>query len=365
METHQIHRLIVDHCLGSWSENNFEIDLDRVNSALPSLSPISCAWDAKLNKILPASKAYKYLSYHDGKWTPCGESPPNIGRTAVMINRLRNWAETGVYIIDLWDAREFENINVPIFCYNRRKQSREIILVPLPGHHDKGGKGFFKKDFHDNTSFSEKSDSCCWRGALTGRASLRGFHGEISGLIESTLKNYCGISSDHTIYQLLIQNPRFNIVNGLCGFDFFDVGFVPLGKYKVAPTYPLLKRLYCESLDHKAQAGSKYLLAISGNDVASSLYWQLQTNSMVLKLTCPYEIFIDCLFRDKDHYLEVSPDPLSVLSTISACQGNQVDSHEMIKSRLAYVTELLQLFDLNMALRLLVQEYEKRFIFVR
>jgi len=85
----------------------------------------------------------------------------------------------------------------------------------------------------------------------------------------------------------------------------FDIGFSPQRNKDYMRDIPEIARFERERISPFDQLSSRYLVSISGTDVASSFGWQVSTNSVILRETHPWEVFFDCHFRPWEHYVPI------------------------------------------------------------
>lgn len=361
MMHHKIENQIAASSIGNWLSKRAALSDSDARRILHTLSPIGCVWDANSNSVWPESPASRYIEHDGSRWIPRPPHPPNIGRTTIVINRLSNWATKNLFVIDMWDARSSDEHGVPIFAHSRKRDDRNVILLPLPGHHDKGGKGFFQVNFADSMHYRDKAARLCWRGGLTGRAlnpdtkTLGSINGVISHVLETTKKPI----SDAKIMHLLMQNKRYALVSQFNTSPSFDVGLSSIPKFKDIEAIPQISCYVKPSLSISEQIQSRYLFAMGGNDYASSLYWQLQSNSIVIKEDYAWETFIDCIFAGKQYWIASDISTFSIDKILSWSEENSGLVEELIAERHEIINAYMERVDPNRILRKIVEYYEE------
>ncbi len=313
-------------------------------------------WDGT---FVPADRGFGIVR-NGGRWTAdFGDAevalPKRLkaGRKAEVLSDLYEFGLQAPVLLDMNDAARWPN-EFPTFQYNRWNGSPNAILWPLRRVHEIGSNDFISAPDPAEPAFVQKEPRVFWRG------SLRGFskHGRTARSITGLLKNYvAGRLSRETIHAHLATVSRYIFVSSYFDTEGFDIGFSPQRDKAYLQDLSELKRFERERVTPADQLACRYLVAISGTDVASSFGWQVSTNSVILRETYPWEVFFDCHFRPWEHYVPIKSDFSDVAEKIEWCENHLEECQQMIDRRHALIPLLLDESLRREALRRVVARY--------
>lgn len=275
------------------------------------------------------------------------------GRKADMLSDLYELGLQAPVSLDMNDAARWPN-EFPTFQYNRLNGAPNSILWPLRRVHEIGNRNFLSAPDPAEPAFAQKEPRVCWRG------SLRGFskYGRVPRSITGLIKNYvAGRLSRETIHTHLATVSRYIFVSRYFDTEGFDIGFSPQRDKEYLQDVPEIKRLEMDRVKPADQLACRYLVSISGTDVASSFGWQISTNSVILRETYPWEVFFDCHFHPWKHYVPIDPDFSDVIQKIEWCENHLEECQRMIDLRHELIPLLLDESIRREALRRVVARY--------
>jgi hypothetical protein len=189
-----------------------------------------------------------------------------------------------IFLCDGVDESMLNNINAPIFCGAKTKQQSKVIVIPelfiYPTMYQMAA-GAEKPQ--NPVRWSNKIGIGYWRGSTTGdwytlknwenmlRTKFVRFSQTVPKLLDCAFSRYC--QGDPEVEQ---------VMRG--------------------------KNLFKEEVNQESQLIYKYLIAIDGNTCASSLKWQLFTNSVVLKNDSDWIEWYDTALIPFKHYVPFKSD---------------------------------------------------------
>lgn len=255
-------------------------------------------------------------------------------------------------VIDMQDRRS-RNLRLddgrlfPTLSFNRLVGATDRVLWPLPLYHDIAGEGFLGGLDPKAVAWAEKDSKIVWRGMPGGRASPKGAVRHETVRIFRVLKQHAAgeISRDEAM-AVLATFPRHRLVETLHKDPRVDVGFVGR-KGVVLRDQPLLAHLERPKISRQEMQRSKYLLVVRGMDVASSLYWTMNSGSLGLVMESPFESFGSCHFRPWEHYVPFREDMADFETAFAWCEAHQAECQAMTE-RAAEVCRLLARADLRL-----------------
>jgi hypothetical protein len=235
-------------------------------------------------------------------------------RQARFANLVYSWGLSCPVVSNWCDAQGWDYAKVlpglnylPIIQFSRRKQQRDrVVLFPLDREFmGKGGKNLPMNI--DGARFVDKENGIVWRGRYSGTLSNDWctdiFWAE--GLVQKPLS-----ISDEVIRSYHTSMPRWLTVKALAEVPWANVGFtltneerakVDLCSWKKEFIGPYIRN----PLSFADQLKYKFLLAMPGNDYASSLYWSLCSNSVVFLVENEWETALDGGLEPWIHYVPV------------------------------------------------------------
>lgn len=197
----------------------------------------------------------------------------------------------GSIFVDLEDARDVSiagyGVNGNCIQYNRNVRDVYAALFPLESYivPSANGLGHMNTvDVEDSLEFEEKNSIVFWRGAVSGSRweTLRG----------RTSVQMLDLFNNSSSYS------RINAVKQYASSDWADIKFSSGNLDNIDCK---LRPYFTGKVSVKDQLENKYILVLKGNDVGSSLYWTIFSNSLVIKEETSYETIADyflCPWRD-------------------------------------------------------------------
>jgi hypothetical protein len=241
----------------------------------------------------------------------------------------------------LQDGRVF-----PTVSFNRLVGATDRVLWPLPLYHDIEDEGFLGGIDPKAVPWAEKDSKIVWRGIPGGRASPKGeVRSETVRLFVVLKRHAAGEMSREEALATISTFPRHRFVERLQTDPRADVGFISRKGIKL-PNQPLLSHLERPRISRQVMQRSKYLAVVRGNDVASSLYWTMNSGSLGLVMESPFETFGSCHFRPWEHYVPFREDMSDFDAAYEWCEAHQAECEAMTE-RAAEVCRLLARDDLR------------------
>ena len=139
---------------------------------------------------------------------------------------------------------------------------------------------------------------------------------------------------------------RVRLVRELQGQDWADVGLV----FKPREREALARRPWLEAalrplqrprLDLATQLGSRFILAVPGNDIASGLYWALLSQSVVMLVESEWETALEAGLEPWVHYAPVQPTLKSIGETFEALRRDRARCEAMVTQANAHMAPYL------------------------
>jgi Glycosyl transferase family 90 len=246
-------------------------------------------------------------------------------RIPTMINRDIAGIDPDVaYAFDLADAcrhdyaAHFKTAKpIPVFQHTRQK-GMAAMIHPLPGFQTFPSR--FLRDARDTTPFLAKQSKIFWRGKLTGFVETAKGFARPRGIAAG------GKRSEAEKLALFRTLTRFRVCTDYRDDDRIDAGLVPTeNKSDFSIGVPFLEPLYKSRAEIEDHLRYRYLLALDGNDFPSSLYWMLNTNSVVMRQESQWETFADCYFAPWVHYVPLAADSSDVMDKFEWCEAHTAE----------------------------------------
>jgi hypothetical protein len=355
--------------LGHFGRRDFSIPIDELHRTCKFPSAIFGVFDAHTQQVLSPNACDKCVTVaKNGQWQAdfANKSVNRKGRIAGFLNSIRLYSAKKHYAFDFWDGRT-NNLNhwfagepFPIFQYNRLNHDSHAILWPLHHYHTIDNPYFLERHFSDPIRFEDKQPKICWRGMPTGGGFDLQRNTAVG--IEKLVAHFAaGSINAETLREQLLLIKRYKFVALFSGHALFDAGFAIsnpnqqfLAQHEGFAGYlkpPLTKWEHCRF---------KYLVALSGWDVATSFYWMLGTNSVVFKESYEHEVFADCHFKPWVHYVPISPDFDDIIAKYEWCETNTNACLVMVKNANAVCQKLLSRDLRRKILGAVINRYENR-----
>ncbi len=243
-------------------------------------------------------------------------------RIAAFKNLLKKYNFDGLIRCDFSDCQSSVDRG-PIVTYNRTVKSKNYILFPLLPFYHNVTSHTFRSNPADPLQFHEKVGKAYWRGTFTG-------HFQAGKYLKTIGNVWQDVEHDTPRSRKWIQ--RLSRVR-LCQVgqqdSRVDAAFVKLDELGLADR-PDFKGFNAPVVAKTAHFKNKYLIAASGNDVASSFPWMLNTNSIVLKESARHHCYLDRHFRPWRHYIPIKRGFTDLSDKLDWCENNQATCKEII-----------------------------------
>jgi hypothetical protein len=317
--------------------------------------------DIQDGSFVPEERGAGIIRTRQGWHSDFGNTPVPLGkklkagRKADTLSDLYDLGLRAPVLLDMNDA--VQNTNAfPTFQYNRQKGAPNSILWPLHRVHGIGSKDFVSRPNPSEPPLDRKEPRLFWRGSLRGFSRVGNGQRSIPGLVKS---HVTGRMKREDLLRHLETVPRYVFVSRYFNRANFDIGLTQQkGKHYMAEV-PEISRYERPYVPSAMQLVCKYLVSVSGTDVASSFGWQISTNSVVLRESYPWEVFFDCHFRPWEHYVPIAPDFSDIPEKIDWCESHPVECQRMVDERHALIPLLLDETVRREALRRVVQRYNE------
>jgi hypothetical protein len=339
----------------------FHVPLDQMRQARLHPSKFFAVWDAAQNCVLFES-VQGAVSQSGVTWA-ANPAIPKSRRLAAAINSIRPLAHKALYCIDMQDARRGDwrtriKSHASTFQYNRLSGDKDCILWPLVGYHDINSRYFMSFRPEAEPTFKDKISGVFWRGALTGMALVEGKFTSPNALLRDFTAGI--LSEDETLEKIRVFS-RFSISQDSLRSPVVDAK-ITLGKAQHhLRDIGFLQPFLSDPIGQERHLDYKYLLCLGGFDIGSSLYWMMNSKSVVFKEVYDWEIFCDCHFKAWEHYVPVQPNLVDLVDKFEWCEQHphevqHISENARARCALLASTELRQA-----ALHEVIRTYEKGF----
>jgi len=291
---------------------NFQNKKNEIDQTIKNLKDQNLLKEAELIKVKIKNNKIKYQNFLYYKLHPRFVRFHNFLQKSKKLLKFPD-VEFLYSIADSLDnPKLIECLQAPVFCISKKRNNNQVILFP---HIEWMEKNDFLLDrlckaaIHFN--WEQKESQAFWRGTTTGfldldkneRFKIVKLASHYPHLIDASFSNISQISEDSKNY--LVEN--------------FEL------KEKISP------------ID---QIKYKYLLSIDGNAFSGSFFWQLFSNSVILKNNSDYlEWYYSGLISDK-HYLEFDSDK-DLISKIHWLKDNDKKAKKISENANAFANENL------------------------
>ncbi|NGX64102.1 MAG: hypothetical protein KR126chlam6_01527 [Candidatus Anoxychlamydiales bacterium] len=255
---------------------------------------------AQLLKVKIKNNKVKYKNYLPTKFYPRFIRFHYFLQKLLKVKNLPD-VEFLYSIADSIDDDDILNcLEAPIFCISKKQTNQKVILFPHIEWMSKNDvllDSICKAALH--LSWSQKQSLAFWRGTTTGfldiekneRYKVVKLAKRYPQLIDANFSNICQLSDDNQKY--LIEN--FGVKNNISPIE---------------------------------QLKYKYLISIDGNAFGGSFFWQLFSNSVILKNKSSYlEWYYSGLKSDK-HFMEFDSDK-DLIAKIHWLKDNDKQAQKM------------------------------------
>ncbi len=220
------------------------------------------------------------------------------------------------------------NLSAPVFAVCKLKGNKQAVLYPeltMIGRRQAQIESILKYRISDQ--WNKKSDLAFWRGSTTG-----GGYDTHTNLRQK-------------IVALSMKKP-----------DYIEAAFSPYkqNKYKYIKNYRLEG-----NIEVSDQLKYKYLIAADGNTFASSLGWQLLSNSVVFKNNSKWiEWYYDAI-KPYEHYIPYKRDASDLIQKIQWAKEHDAEAKRIAENATDFFLYNLMIEDVIVYIYHLFHEYAK------
>ena len=346
--------------LGTSSAGRFQVPVAELARAAVRPSNLFAVWSAPENALSYEVGATAALQ--DRRWMPNPKVPKSV-RLSAVITEVQSFAKQALYAFDMQDARfgfwrsRLEQ-PVSVFQYNRRNGDSDALLWPLVGYHDLHAPGFLGFRPSAEPSFDQKTAKVFWRGALSGTILAKRQPVNTVAVFNDFI---AGHRKESETLDRLKEFSRFRVVRQALQASVIDAKIV-LGKGQLSLSeISFLRPMLSEKESQEAHLQYKYLLCLQGYDIASSLYWMMNSQSVVFKEHYDWEIFCDCHFKAWEHYVPVQADARDIQEKFEWCEQNPAEAKRISQNARAMCAILGRPDVRQAALSELIHRYERDF----
>jgi hypothetical protein len=371
LETREWIEKSLEFRLGRFTDRPFYIDREAFAVAKPQADSL-VLFDAGGNSIVSCGALPDVMHYRDERW---------VLRRANYSNGINNQARRCVnffafvqrlgckadYLIDFADARDIDYRELygtlcefPVIQYARRVGRDDIVLMPLPFWYMGIGSPNLPSGLLADVSWEEKRPKAIWRGVLSGIEESSKAHAKtiIDGVISVN-------SSDHLepLIARLKSIPRFRLVYDHKGRSYCDVGIVDKADCQSMQSMgaKIYANLLAPSVSRADQLRYKYLIAVEGNDAATSVGWMFASNSLVLMPVPNWETILYFGLKPWEHYVPISQRFEDLEEKIEWCRDNDKICQEIVKNANAHFSRQIDQELRNLTDYLTIERYEANF----
>lgn len=217
---------------------------------------------------------------------------------------------------DMEDARAFDALTyfgrpLNVFQYCRRRGDRHAVLWRLRAYFEPSRNvGHPGVIVDDDLTFQEKQPTVFWRGAIAGSRWLDP-HRRVSPLSIGSADEFVSSARHYSRIRAVLEARASAVL---------DLKFT--GAFTGTRPWLVDLDVVGEHTTPQQQLNHRYLLCPNGNDVASGLYWVLQTNSVAFREECEYEVVPDYFLRPWVHYVPVARGLTDLEEKYAFCEAN-------------------------------------------
>lgn len=346
--------------LGRPSAGRFQVPLAEVERLALRPSNLFAVWSASGNALRYDTGAAAALQ--DAHWKPNPKVPKSV-RLSSVITEVRPLAQQALYAFDMQDARfgfwrSRTEQAVSVFQYNRRAGDEDAVLWPLVGYHDLHAPAFMGFKPAAEPPFEKKRAKVFWRGALSGTTLVKKQAINTLAVFNDFV---AGHRSEAETLTRLQAFSRFRVTQQACAPSAIDAKIV-LGRGQLSlDQIDFLRPLLSEKVSQEAHLQYKYLLCLQGYDIASSLYWMMNSQSVVFKEQYEWEIFCDCHFKPWEHYVPVQAEAQDILEKFDWCERHPAEAQRISENARSMCAMLARAEVRQAALQEVIRRYESNF----
>jgi hypothetical protein len=203
-------------------------------------------------------------------------------------------------------------------------QRGQVILMPLDPPYAGPGTDALPPAGYDPLPFRSKAPRLVWRGRVSGTHQRADRITWAEGVFRAVCTDPQRV--DPGQIDDLLTYPRLRAPLLLAGQPWADAGITLSAPERKAlagrALPPVLRPLQRAPLSRAQQLRARYLLCIDGNDLPSGVYWALQSNSVVFRMSAGWETALDFGLRPWEHYVPIAPDGSDLEAAFLRCEGD-------------------------------------------
>lgn len=303
-----------------------------------------CAFDTREGHFLPLND-YDQMATLEGDHFVAHDARAH--RPVVYANHLLQNRFEGVFVFNTCDAAGWDYSalpvlgRLPIFQYCRlRTQRNRVVLVPLADQFMSPKSPNLPKPGYDPQSFRDKRPMVVWRGRMSGTIMSAGFQQHWMKEDAAAVRQ-----GDAANFVRLKQYARYRFVASTQRFSCANIGFVirkSLERYEkpAPPVFEELLPIIRPRMRRAEQLEYKYLLALEGNDAATSLAWSLAANSVVLMPEPIWETSLTEGLTPWKHYVPVRADGGDLSDVVAMCEAKPQVMERIIRNAHAHMRQM-------------------------
>jgi hypothetical protein len=241
-----------------------------------------------------------------------------------------------IFLEDGCEEKAFDSCNAPLFCISKFKSQTKIVAIPAMYLYPKIYKTFTRvSKRNEKVPWESKFEIGFWRGSTTGK--------------NYTLANWM---NSFRAKLVILSETAPNLLD--CAFT---------GIIQINPEVEGAMRdrgLIKQSVSPQSQVIYKYLIAIDGNTCASSLKWQLFSDSVVLKNESDWVEWYDTALIPYKHYVPYRADFSDLLEKIEWLKQNDDAAKNIAEEARVFAQQNFTSAGVDLYVRKLLAAYSSR-----
>ncbi len=227
----------------------------------------------------------------------------------------------GVFALNFFDAQSWDYgrvlgaaLPLPVFQFSRLRGQRQVILAPADRYYMGPDGDNCPAANTDTLRFAEKQPRAVWRGQLTGvhRSGRELFW---CAAIKREIFDARLALTPFLLDVMFHRFGRYDFVRRYRDSLACDVGLVhepdrdaDSALAESDPGFAPWRTLFRPPLDRAAQLQFRFIVCLEGNDYASSLFWALNSNSVVLMPPPRWQTILHFGLHPWEHYIPLAED---------------------------------------------------------
>lgn len=296
-------------------ERQVQFQLGQLRQATPSFSAAFADECAARGSICALYNTFTSELNYSFKWKgPIDDKRLRIDR---FLKDIIRFDPRFSIFCDLQDAVWRDASCIPAIQYTRCAWARNAVLWPLAGYHEIGSANYVGAPRRDKIPLKDKIPKVFWRGMLSGHSTVGG---KLRNILFVARDFLGGKLREEEFLEHLNTLPRFKLVSRYFEHSSYDIGFVIPPEHTFLLKIPAISQFVKPRTEREEQFKYRYLLALSGNDAATSFPWQAESNSVVLREVYHWQLFFDCHFSPWLHYIPIAENFEHLTERLSWCE---------------------------------------------